>query len=167
MKRIVTIQDISCIGKCSCTVALPVISVMGIECAILPTAVLSTHTEFQNFTFRDLTGDIPGIVEHWKKEKFRFDSIYTGYLGSFRQLEQVAEFIRDFRTDSTSVIIDPVLGDYGRLYPGFTVEFAAAMGKLSAGVITGLGVAAATVVYTAVSNSSDDGSAPGGTTGTR
>ena len=132
MKRIVTIQDISCIGKCSCTVALPVISTMGIECAILPTAVLSTHTEFQNFTFRDLTGDIPGIVEHWKKEKFQFDSIYTGYLGSFRQLEQVAEFIRDFRTGSTSVIIDPVLGDYGRLYPGFTVEFAVAMGKLCA-----------------------------------
>ena len=130
MKRIVTIQDISCVGKCSCTVALPVISAMGIECAILPTAVLSTHTEFQNYTFRDLTGDIPGIVEHWKKEKFRFDSIYTGYLGSFRQLEQVADFIRDFRTGTTSVIIDPVLGDYGKLYPGFTEEFAAAMGKL-------------------------------------
>ena len=130
MKRIVTIQDISCVGKCSCTVALPVISAMGIECAILPTAVLSTHTEFQNYTFRDLTGDIPGIVEHWKKEKFRFDSIYTGYLGSFRQLEQVADFIRDFRTGTTSVNIDPVLGDYGKLYPGFTEEFAAAMGKL-------------------------------------
>ena len=130
MKRIVTIQDVSCVGRCSCTVALPIISVMGAECAVLPTAVLSTHTEFQDYTFRDLTGDIPGIVEHWKKEKFQFDCIYTGYLGSIRQLKMVTDFIDDFRTGSNSVIIDPVLGDYGKLYPGFTEEFASAMGQL-------------------------------------
>ena len=130
MKRIVTIQDVSCVGRCSCTVALPIISVMGAECAVLPTAVLSTHTEFQNYTFRDLTEDIPGIVEHWKKEKFQFDCIYTGYLGSIRQLKLVTDFIDDFRTGSNSVIIDPVLGDYGKLYPGFTAEFASAMGQL-------------------------------------
>ena len=130
MKRIVTIQDVSCVGRCSCTVVLPIISVMGAECAVLPTAVLSTHTEFQNYTFRDLTEDIPGIVEHWKKEKFQFDCIYTGYLGSIRQLKLVTDFIDDFRTGSNSVIIDPVLGDYGKLYPGFTAEFASAMGQL-------------------------------------
>lgn len=130
MKRVVTIQDVSCIGKCSVTVALPIISVMGSECAVLPTAVLSTHTMFQNFTFRDLTGDISGIVDHWKKEKFVFDAIYTGYLGSFEQLRLVSDFIDTFRTDSNSVIIDPVMADNGKLYPGFTPEFAVAMGKL-------------------------------------
>jgi len=130
MKRVVTIQDVSCLGKCSATVAVPLISLAGCECAVLPTAVLSTHTMFRNFTFRDLTGDIPGIVAHWKKENFRFDAIYTGYLGSFEQLKMVSDFIDDFRTPETSVIIDPVMADNGRLYPGFTPEFAVAMGKL-------------------------------------
>ena len=130
MKRVVTIQDVSCIGKCSATVALPIISVMGSECAVLPTAVLSTHTMFRNFTFRDLTGDIPGIVDHWKKENFKFDAIYTGYLGSFEQLRLVSDFIDTFRTDDNAVIIDPVMADNGKLYPGFTPEFAVAMGKL-------------------------------------
>lgn len=130
MKRVVTIQDISCVGKCSATVALPIISVMGSECAVLPTAVLSTHTMFQGFTFRDLTGDLPGIIEHWKKEQFQFDAIYTGYLGSFEQLELVSSFIDTFRTNSNAVIIDPVMADNGKLYPGFTPEFAVAMGKL-------------------------------------
>ena len=83
LKRVVTVQDVSCIGKCSATVAVPIISLLGSECAVLPTAVLSTHTMFKGFTFRDLTKDIPGILEHWKKEKFEFDAIYTGYLGSF------------------------------------------------------------------------------------
>ena len=100
MKRVVTIQDVSCIGKCSATVALPIISVMGSECAVIPTAVLSTHTMFQGFTFRDLTSDIPAIVDHWKKENFKFDAIYTGYLGSFEQLQLVSDFIDTFKTDS-------------------------------------------------------------------
>lgn len=130
MKRVVTIQDVSCIGKCSATVALPLISVMGSECAVIPTAVLSTHTMFQEFTFRDLTSDISAIAAHWKKENFKFDAIYTGYLGSFEQLNIVSEFIDTFRTDSTAVIIDPVMADNGKLYPGFTPEFAVAMGKL-------------------------------------
>lgn len=130
MKRVVTIQDVSCLGKCSATVALPLISVLGAECSVIPTAVLSTHTMFQGFTFRDLTSDIPAIMEHWKKENFRFDAIYTGYLGSFEQLQLVSEFIDTFKTDSTAVIIDPVMADNGKLYPGFTPEFALAMGKL-------------------------------------
>ena len=130
MKRVVTIQDVSCLGKCSATVALPLISVLGAECSVIPTAVLSTHTMFQGFTFRDLTSDIAGIVEHWKKENFKFDAIYTGYLGSFEQLEIVSGFIDTFKTANTSVIIDPVMADNGKLYPGFTPDFAVAMGKL-------------------------------------
>lgn len=130
MKRVVTIQDVSCIGKCSATVALPIISVTGSECAVIPTAVLSTHTMFQGFTFRDLTCDIKPIAEHWQKENMVFDAIYTGYLGSFEQLQLVSEFIDMFRTEKNSVIIDPVMADNGKLYPGFTPEFAVAMGKL-------------------------------------
>lgn len=129
MKRIVTVQDISCLGKCSLTVALPIISAMGVECCVLPTAVLSTHTLFSGFTFRDLTEDIPGILDHWEEEKFRFDAIYTGYLGSQRQLDMVAELFDRF--DGLN-IIDPVMGDHGRLYTGFTPEFAKAMAKLCA-----------------------------------
>ena len=91
MKKIITIQDISCVGKCSLTVALPIISAMGVECGVLPTAVLSTHTMFQGFTFRDLTEDIRPIADHWKKENISFDAIYTGYLGSFEQLELVTD----------------------------------------------------------------------------
>ena len=130
MKRIITIQDISCVGKCSLTVALPIISAMGSECAVLPTAVFSTHTMFQNFRCRDLTADIPGIAAHWKAEKIAFDAIYTGYLGSFEQLEQISQFITEFRTPDNLVFIDPVMADNGKLYPGFTPEFARAMAKL-------------------------------------
>ena len=83
MKRILTIQDISCVGKCSLTVALPIISAMGVETAIIPTAVLSTHTVFQNFTFKDLADQIDPICAHWQAENITFDGIYTGYLGSF------------------------------------------------------------------------------------
>ncbi len=130
MKRIVTVQDISCIGKCSLTVALPIISAMGVEAAVVPTAVLSTHTAFKGFTFRDLTSDIRSITEHWKQEKLSFDAIYTGYLGSFEQLELVSEFFDDFGTDDNMIIVDPVMGDFGKLYPGFTQEFADKMAEL-------------------------------------
>ncbi|NLC93173.1 MAG: pyridoxamine kinase [Treponema sp.] len=130
MKRIITIQDISCVGKCSLTVALPVISVMGVECGVLPTAVLSTHTAFKGFTFRDLTSDIAPICEHWKKEKIHFDAIYTGYLGSFEQLDLMHKLIGDFAENDTLTIVDPCMADNGSLYPGFTQEFAFAMAKL-------------------------------------
>lgn len=130
MKRIITIQDISCVGKCSLTVALPVISVMGVECGVLPTAVLSTHTAFKGFTFRDLTSDIAPICEHWKNEKIHFDAIYTGYLGSFEQLELMHKLIDDFGGNDTMSIVDPCMADNGNLYPGFTQEFAFAMAKL-------------------------------------
>jgi len=130
MKRIITVQDISCVGKCSLTVALPVISAMGVEACVLPTAVLSTHTAFKGFTFRDLTGDISSITNHWKQEKIGFDAIYTGYLGSFEQIELMQTFIKDFGGGGTRVIVDPCMGDNGSLYSGFTKDFAAAMAGL-------------------------------------
>ena len=93
--RLVTIQDVSCFGKCSLTVALPIISAMGVETCIIPTAVLSTHTAFEGFTFRDLTDDIPAIAEHWKTLALSFDAIYTGYLGSVRQIDMMKRFFAD------------------------------------------------------------------------
>lgn len=130
MKRIVTIQDISCLGKCSLTVALPIISAMGTETCIIPTAVLSTHTMFPKFTFRDLTEDITPICEDWKEKKFQFDAIYTGYLGSFEQLDLMKQLVRDFKTEKNLVIVDPCMADNGKLYPCFSSEFPAAMKKL-------------------------------------
>ncbi len=130
MKRVITVQDISCVGKCSLTVALPVISAMGVEACVLPTAVLSTHTAFKGFTFRDLTADISAITSHWKQEKIGFDAIYTGYLGSFEQIELMHSLIADFGGGSTRVIVDPCMGDNGALYSGFTPDFAKAMAGL-------------------------------------
>lgn len=130
MERILTIQDISCVGKCSLTVALPIISACGIECSVLPTAVLSTHTAFTGFTFRDLTDDIQPICKHWKEQNIVFDAIYTGYLGSFTQLKLVNEIINNFKTEKNFVLIDPVMGDNGKLYSGFDKKFALAMAEL-------------------------------------
>ncbi|MBE6811909.1 MAG: pyridoxamine kinase [Ruminococcaceae bacterium] len=133
MKRCAAVHDISCIGKCSLTVALPVLSAMGIEVASVPTAVLSTHTAgFNGYTFHDLTDELPKITAHWKKENIELDAIYTGYLGSFAQLQFVSDMIDDFKTDSLCVVIDPVMADHGKLYTGFTPEFALEMGKLCA-----------------------------------
>ena len=128
MKRILTVQDISCVGKCSLTVALPIISAMGVECAILPTAVLSTHTMFRGYTFRDLTDDLDPIINHWAAEGLGFEAVYTGYLGSQKQLDIVGR-IFDMQKDAVK-IVDPVMADNGRLYPGFTEEFAKEMAKL-------------------------------------
>ncbi len=130
MKRVMTIQDISCIGKCSLTVALPIISAAGIETAIVPTAVLSTHTQFKGFTFRDLTDDMEPIRDHWKKEGFKFNAIYTGYLGSERQIEIVKSYFNEFSSADTVKIVDPAMADGGVLYVGFDEHFAREMGKL-------------------------------------
>ncbi|MDE7138899.1 MAG: pyridoxamine kinase [Ruminococcus sp.] len=131
MIKVVTVQDISCFGKCSLTVALPIISAMGIETAVIPTAVLSTHTGgFEGYTFRDLTDDIPDIASHWKKLNLKFNAIYTGYLGSEKQINIVSEFFDDFRTDNNFIVVDPVLGDNGKFYAGFTDEFAVKMAEL-------------------------------------
>jgi pyridoxine kinase len=130
LKRILTIQDISCVGKCSITVALPIISALGVETAILPTAVLSTHTMFKNFTFKDLTDEIEPIAEHWKSENIAFDSIYTGYLGSIKQIDIVAKLFEDFKTQDNSIVVDPVFADNGKLYPGFDEAYAAKVAEL-------------------------------------
>lgn len=132
-KRILTIQDISCVGQCSLTVALPILSACGHETGILPSAVLSTHTGgFQGFTFRDLTDDIPAIQKHWQKENIRFDAVYTGYLGSMRQIAMVEDIFRTMTADGGLCIVDPAMGDNGKLYPGFDGEYAAAMARLCA-----------------------------------
>lgn len=132
MKRIVSIQDISCLGKCSLTVALPVISAMGVECAIVPTAVLSTHTMFQNFTCKDLTDQISPIMGHWKNERIVFDAIYTGYLASGEQVADVLRFFEQFKTDRNLIFVDPAMADNGKLYPAFGSDFPAQMAEVCA-----------------------------------
>ena len=129
-KRILTIQDISCVGQCSMTVALPIISACGIETSVLPSAVLSTHTAgFSGFTFRDLTEDMPPIRAHWLKEGITFDGIYTGYLGTPKHVDYVLDIIRD-NVPAGIKIVDPAMGDNGKLYPGFDGVYAAAMTRL-------------------------------------
>lgn len=132
MKRVVTLQDISCVGRCSTTVALPVISAMGIECGILPTAVLSTHTMFQTFTCKDLSDQITPISDAWKKEEIAFDGIYTGYLASGGQCEQICDFFDRFSGPDNLVFVDPAMADNGSLYPAFDGTFPAAMAKVCA-----------------------------------
>jgi len=130
-KRILTIQDISCVGQCSLTVALPIISACGIETSVLPTAVLSTHTGgFTGFTFRDLTDDIPAIQAHWQKEGIYFDAIYTGYLGSTKQVAYVADVLDSMGNETAVKVVDPAMADGGKLYYGFDDEFVAAMRTL-------------------------------------
>ena len=131
MKRIITIQDISCVGKCSLSVALPIISAAGVEAGVLPTAVLSTHTAFPKFTFCDLTDEIQKISDAFTELNIDFDAIYTGYLGSFEQLRLVDEFIGTHKKEKTAVVIDPAMADNGKLYYGFTEEFAREMAKLA------------------------------------
>lgn len=132
-KHIMAVHDISCMGRCSLTVALPVISAAGITVSVLPTAVLSTHTGgFTGYTYRDLTSDILPIVDHWHSLSVGFDAIYTGYLGSKEQLEIVAELIRRFKKTSTLVVIDPVMADHGQLYSGFSSDFPLGMKALCA-----------------------------------
>ncbi|MBE6605168.1 MAG: pyridoxamine kinase [Ruminococcaceae bacterium] len=130
-KKVLTVQDISCVGQCSLTVALPIISACGIETAILPSAVLSTHTGgFSGWTFRDLTDDIPGIVDHWEKEKISFDAIYTGYLGSKRQIALVKDIFERLAAPSCVRVVDPAMADNGQLYYGFDEAFAHEMATL-------------------------------------
>lgn len=132
-KRIVTMQDISCVGQCSLTVALPVISAFGIETAIIPSAVLSTHTGgFSGFTFRDLSEDIPLILKHWQKEKILFDAVYTGYLGNACQIDYALELKKSFTTVGAPLITDPAMADNGKLYAGFDDAFVEKMRSLCA-----------------------------------
>ena len=132
-KRLVAINDISGFGKCSLTVALPIISAAGVETICMPTAVLSTHTGgFTGFTYRDLTCDMPAIGEHWKSINLKPDAIYSGFLGSFDQIDIVKKFADDFKTDDNIFIADPCMADHGVMYAIFNEEFAKAMTTLCA-----------------------------------
>lgn len=127
-ERILAIHDISCVGRCSLTVALPIISSVGIECSGLPTAVLSTHTGgFTGYTYRDLTEDMVPVDEHWQTLGIRFDAFYTGFLGSFEQIDIVKKLFRDLSHDGTTIYVDPVMADGGKLYPVFGPDFPAGM----------------------------------------
>ena len=131
MTKILTIQDVSCYGQCSITVALPVVSAFGIETAILPSAVLSTHTSgFTDFTVRDLTEDLPAIKEHWEKEGITFDAIYTGFIASIEQLDYIKDIIDSRLKPEGLVFVDPAMANHGEFYNGFDQEFADKMGEL-------------------------------------
>ena len=131
-KRILTIQDISCIGQCSLTVALPIISAFGIETCILPSAILSTHTAgFKGFTCLNFTEEFKKIIAHWEKEKINFNAFYTGYLLNKEQINIIKEIFTKFSINNNSLkIIDPVMGDNGELYTGFDLNFVQAMKSL-------------------------------------
>ncbi len=132
-KKILTIQDISCVGQCSLTVALPILSACGLETCVLPSAVLSTHTAgFSGYTFRDLTEDMPDICNHWVKEGIVFDGIYTGYLGSTKQIDYVKAIREKTLSENGVMIVDPAMADNGKLYPGFDAAFVEAMKNLCA-----------------------------------
>lgn len=131
MKRILTIQDISCVGQCSLTVALPIISAAGVEASVLPTAVLSTHTGgFKNFTFCDLTQEMPKIEKHWNNEKILFDGFYTGYIGSVEQIDFILSIFDSCSKSNALKVVDPCMADHGKLYPGFAPSFPQEMLRL-------------------------------------
>ncbi len=131
-KRVLAVHDISCVGRCSLTVALPIISAAGIETACLPTAVLSTHTGgFEGFTYRDLTEDMLPISAHWKSLGQKFDAIYTGFLGSFGQLDIIKRLFAEFGSPPALKILDPVIADHGKLYKIFDMRFVAGMVQLA------------------------------------
>ena len=129
--RILTIQDISCLGQCSMTVALPILSACGQETCIIPSAVLSTHTGgFQKSHIRDISMDIPAIGAHWGREGVTFDAIYTGYLGTTEQIADVARVFDTLLKPGGRIIVDPAMADHGKLYSGFDMDYARAMGEL-------------------------------------
>lgn len=122
MKRIVTIQDFSCVGKCSLTSALPVISAAGVEACGIPTALLSNHTGFETFYSRDLTEELPPIGTQLKRENITFDAIYTGYIASIHQMQLISDFIDEFG-ENALIFVDPVMGDNGRIYSGLSQDY--------------------------------------------
>lgn len=137
--RVAAIHDMSGFGRCSLTIALPILSAMGVQCCPLPTAFLSTHTGgFKGFTFLDMTDEMPRVAAHWKSLGLEFQAIYSGFLGSARQIGIVENFIGDFRGADTLVVIDPVMGDHGQVYQTYTPAMCAGMARLAkrADVIT-------------------------------
>ncbi|MCI9120873.1 MAG: pyridoxamine kinase [Oscillibacter sp.] len=131
--RAAAIHDLSGFGRCSLTVVIPILSAMGVQCCPLPTAFLSTHTGgFQGFTFLDMTEELPRAARHWESLGLHFQAIYSGFLGSERQIDLVADFIRTFRREDTLVVVDPVMGDDGRAYQTYTPAMCAGMARLAA-----------------------------------
>ena len=131
--RVAAIHDISGFGRCSLTVALPILSAMGIQCCPLLTASLSTHTGgFEGFTFLDMTDEMPKVAAHWKQLGLSFQALYSGFLGSERQIGIVEDFIRDFRAPGTTVVVDPVMGDHGKVYQTYTPAMCAGTAHLAA-----------------------------------
>ena len=129
-KRILTMQDLSCVGQCSLTVALPILSAYGTETCVLPTAVLSNHTMFKGWSYLDLTPEIPSIFENWGNNNIKFDAFLLGYLGKKELMEIAKECFKRFSAEGASVIIDPVMGDGGKLYPAFDENYVNEMRKL-------------------------------------
>ena len=130
-KRVAAIHDISGFGRCSLTVAIPIISAAGIECSVVPTAVLSTHTGgFTGFTYLDLTDSILPTAQHWQDLGLEFDALYSGFLGSYKQVEIVSDFYDRFKTSENLVMVDPVMADNGVLYKTFSADFPKEMRKL-------------------------------------
>ena len=137
--RVAAIHDMSGFGRCSLTVAIPILSAMGLQCCPLPTAFLSTHTGgFEGFTFLDMTDELPKAAAHWKSLGLHFQAIYSGFLGSERQIAIVEDFLRAFRESDTVAVIDPVMGDHGEVYRTYTPAMCAGMSRLAelADVIT-------------------------------
>ncbi|SDD05809.1 pyridoxine kinase [Williamwhitmania taraxaci] len=130
VKRVAAIHDLSGFGRASLTVVTPILSCMGVQVCPLPTAVLSTHSKFKDYHFVDLTDHLLPIIEHWERLNLQFDGIYSGFLGSFRQIEIVSDFIRRFRTKQTLVVVDPVMGDDGVLYGPMTPEIVSGMRQM-------------------------------------
>lgn len=122
-KRLLTVQDLSCVGQCSLTVALPIISFFGIETCVLPTAILSNHTAFGSFSFKDMTDYVKDILQCWKNENIKFDAFYSGYIGSVEQTKLFKSIVKDFSAENAVTVIDPVMGDNGRLYTGFDEKY--------------------------------------------
>jgi len=132
-KRLLTIQDISCVGQCSATVALPLVSACGVECAVLPSAVLSNHTGgFSAWTFRDLTEDLPKVEAEWRRQNLRFDAFYTGYVCP-AQIDPILSIFESAANPGAVRVVDPVMADNGKLYTGFGPDFPAQMARLCAG----------------------------------
>lgn len=130
VKRVAAVHDMSGFGRVSLTVIIPVLSSMGVQVCPLPTAILSTHTQYEGFEFVDLTANMQPIINHWKRLQLRFDAIYSGFLGSAAQIDIVEKFIDDFRDENVLVVIDPVLGDNGKRYASITTEMVTEMQQL-------------------------------------
>lgn len=129
-KKIAVINDLSGFGRCSLAVALPLISHLGVQCCPLPTAIFSCHTGFPSYYFDDYTDSMAPYMEEWKKLGLEFEGILTGFLGSQRQIQLVEQFLKEFTTQRTKVIIDPVMGDYGKPYATYTPEMCQGMKAL-------------------------------------